>query len=186
MSEGRFLKDGVHAMRYRILLITLPLILLFAALACAGCVSVNGQADSTGPTPVDLPVHTLTLDEVRDLSMSIQSKSEMATGFPVPLPVIDGKVLEARLLPVEGVGDWVYTIEVSESPKTVFEWYSRAYPIANWQIDSAYETAEDGATTTTLEMMKGSAHSHITISPAGSGTQVEAQISIGGEDAITL
>ena len=186
MSEGRFLKDGVHAVRCRTLLITLPLILLVAALACAGCVPANGPADSPDPISVDLPVHTLSLDKVRDLSMSAQSKSEMATGFPIPLPVIDGRVSEARLLPVEGAGEWVYVIEVSSAPRTVFEWYSRVYPIANWQIDSAYESTEDGATTTTLEMTKGSAHSRITISPAGSGTQVEAQISIGGEGAITL
>ena len=172
-------------MRVRILIAFAPL-LLFAALVCVGCSPTGDVTDSADPIPVDLPAHTLPLDEIRDLSMSTQSKSEMAVGFPVPLPVIDGMVVEARLLPVEGAGEWTYIIELSSAPETVFEWYSRAYPIANWQIDSAQQITEDGEITTTLEMTKGSAHSRITISPVGSGTRVEAEISIGGEGAVAL
>ena len=172
-------------MRVRTLIAFAPLLLL-TTLICVGCTPSGSTIDSADPIPVDLPVHTLSLDQIRDLSMSTQSKSEMAAGFPVPLPVIDGMVVEARLLPVEGAGEWIYIIELSSAPETVFEWYSRAYPIANWQIDSAEQVTEGGEVATTLEMTKGSAHSRITIRPDGSGARVEAEISIGGEGAVAL
>ena len=176
---------------------TNPAVLLLsvalAALMMGGCSQLGSGEDtesssaaSSEPVAIELPEHTMSLEQIRGLSMSTGDKSEMATGFPIPLPVVDGEVIQARPLPVEGGGEWAYTIKVAEQPATVTEWYSRAYPIANWQIVAAYEYTDEGIDFTVLEMTKGGAYSRISISPTDDETLVEAQISIGSGEATTL
>ncbi len=174
-------------MKHKAVLLTLVLMLvLTVTTGCASSDAPDETSETSASTPIALPEHTLTLDEVREMSMSVSDKSEMATGFPTPLPVIDGTVLAVEQLPVEGGGEWFYAIETTESPETVLEWYSRAYPIANWQVTSAYEVTRNDSTVTTLEMTKGDASSRVTIQSTDVGTLVEVHIAIGSEGAVTL
>ena len=173
----------------------LDIVLLFAcgtlvafALVLAGCTNaadISSPAPAPAPAP-ELPERTLTLDEIRDLSMTSQAKAALHAGFPTQLPVMDGRVLDVRPLPVEGGEEWTYALQVEYPYAVVFEWYSRAYPVASWQIASLSTLGSDEGGGVLMELHKGDAVSRITILPEEDGARVEAGISIGSQGSLEL
>jgi hypothetical protein len=168
-------------------------VVMALVLGVAGCASSSTAEDSSAdssavsPGPPQIPERTLSLTEISELSMSSEAKGALYEGFPIQLPVMDGEVIGAAPLPVEGGGEWTYEILVVEPFEVVFEWYSRAYPIASWRIiELRTVSGSNGEPGVYLQFGKGNALSRITILPKGDSTSVEAGITIGADAAVEL
>jgi len=135
------------------------------------------QDSSPGPVVEE----TLTLGEIGEWAMPLETKaSTLIPGFPAQVPVIEGDVTATEVLPVaEGAGEWTYTLVTAHAYADVVEWYSRAYPMANWQIDSVSEAGRTGTPATTLRMFKGDAHSTVTVRDSSAGATVDAIVGLG-------
>lgn len=150
-------------------------ILWLFALALAGCGRESGAPSA--PVRSAAPADTLTIDEIRDMSMSTDDKRRaMPPEFPSPVPVIEGEIAEASA----AGGVVFYTLRAAGSHEQTAEWYRRMYVIANWTLirDSSVEGPE--GPTRILQFEKGDAGSTISVrSGNGGGSVVEGTVTVG-------
>lgn len=104
---------------------------------------------------------------------------QLPKGFPVEVPVPDGRVSTADVQGSGGQEAWVYDMTVAAPVAAIADWYSAAYTNANWELASSRPSAS-GGDSVTLVFAKGDAESLIALTPAnGSTTRVQASIGIG-------
>jgi len=107
----------------------------------------------TTATPVQEPIEPMTPAEKR---------SVMAEGFPVEIPVPQGRVTRAQ---AQGAEAWDYEIHVAASPQALHDWFASTYSGRNWTVVGEGPLSDGGSY---LELKKGTAESRVDI-PNGHG-----------------
>lgn len=93
-----------------------------------------------------------------------EKSSQIATSFPLEVPVAAGKVLRGE---AQGDSAWDYELLVSARSADVSAFYLSAYRAANWQVASEAQVGEDGHR---FGFVKGDAQSEVTIEPQENDT----------------
>ncbi len=146
------------------------MVIVALTLAVSGCVA-------EAPEP-------LTLDQIRDMSMSTEQKQlDMPEGFPLQVPVIEGEVVVASVYD-QGNGVWLYDLRTEHAWASAAEWYRRMYPIANWELLS--EVPMSNGEVITLEFAKGDARSTVVVRYEDGGALVEASVALGAPASDTF
>lgn len=141
----------------------------------AGC-AASGTREPAAVEPVAAPVNTLSLDEIRELGMTMAEKRRvMPPEFPTPVPVMSGEVVEASA----AGGVVFYTLETPGSAQRAAEWYRRTYAIANWTPLSERTVPGPDGSIRVLEFEKGDAKSTISVREDGDASIVEGTVSFG-------
>lgn len=108
--------------------------------------------------------------------MSIEQKRKiMAEGFPVEVPVPDGRVGSAS---TQGPDAWSYEVEVPNSPDALYDWYFAAYTGRSWTVVGEGLLSDGGSY---LELRKNAAQSRVDIlsDPDSSGTTARVVVGVG-------
>lgn len=150
-----------------------------ALLGVASCVAGCGSAEvAENPVLVDeavpdfpAPVSPMPVDERR---------RALPSGFPLEIPVADGRVLSAELASASPTGLYSYEIEIDASPEQALEWYRDAYLGANW---SGVGSVTTGDVLSGLSFAKGGLGSMVHAEPVGSGNAV-VRVDFGGRTLV--
>ncbi len=109
-----------------------------------------------------------------------ERRSELASGFPIEIPVPDGAITRTD---AQGDSAWVYEMSVNAQPFDVAAWYRAAYASANWQLVRD-EVAESGGM---LIFVKGAgAQSKLQLTTEPGGTNITASVGVGEAVGETL
>jgi len=111
-------------------------------------------------------------------------KVQLPAGFPIEVPVPDGRVESASEQTNEGgTGAWTYDL-VSEAPAgDLVAWLLRIYSLRGWDLREQTE-GPDGSVR--LVFVKGGAQSAIKVVPLESGARVQGSIGLDVPVADTL
>lgn len=151
-------------------------IVLLCSLTAAGCGRTPGAGPADSVEPVAVPVDTLTMDEIRSLSMPTAEKQQaLPPELPVQVPVIRGEIAEASA----AGGVVFYRLQVAASPERTEEWYRRMYVIANWTLVSQRGFEDPGGPIRLLQFEKGDAKSSVSISENGETSAVRGTVTVG-------
>ena len=146
--------------------------------AVAGGIVGCGRPDSGDSAAGSQQSGSATQAAVEAMPIEIRNV-QLPKGFPVEVPVPDGRVSTADVQSSAGQEAWVYDMTVVSPVAAVADWYSGAYANANWVLSSRRPGA-GGGDSVTLVFAKGDAESAIALGSApGSTTRVQASIGIG-------
>lgn len=91
-------------------------------------------------------------------------RSDLPTGFPLQVPVLDGRVTRAVVQHPGAV--WLYDLETSLTVDAAVAWYRDAYLGADWTISAQSARGMATARAVTLDMKKGDgAQSLVRVTP---------------------
>lgn len=156
-------------------------VLVASVVGCRPSLTGPGAQGGASGGAVDAGIEAsrpLTLDEIRDLGMTMAEKREsLPADFPAPVPVMAGEVTEAG----SRAGVVFYTVHVDAPMGSAQEWYRRTYEIANWRVVESRSVDGPDGLTAVLAFEKGSgARSDVSIRPDGErGAIVEGTVSLG-------
>ena len=166
-----------------------PVVLVLAATALVGCVAQGGDTGASSPASTVASVAPEQAgpganrgagDAGKVSPLAAERRSQLASGFPIEVPVPDGAVTRAE---AQGDSAWIYELSVDAQPFDVAAWYRAAYASANWQLVRD-EVASSGGT---LIFVKGAgAQSKIRLIAEPGGTKVVASVGVGEAVGETL
>jgi len=91
-------------------------------------------------------------------------RSDLPTGFPMQVPVLDGRVTRALVQHPGAV--WLYDIETSLTVDAAVAWYRDAYTRADWTVSAQSAKGMAQARAVTLDLRKGDgAQSLVRVTP---------------------
>lgn len=91
-------------------------------------------------------------------------RSDLPTGFPMQVPILDGRVTRAIVQHPGAV--WLYDIETSLTVEAAATWYRDAYTRADWTVSAQSAKGMAGARAVTLDLRKGDgAESLVRVTP---------------------
>lgn len=162
--------------------VALALVLATGLTACGTGSDQSGSSTSGGTGEQGAPVapekrapgsNQDAGDAAKVTPLSAERRSELASGFPIEVPVPNGSVSRAE---AQGDSAWVYEMSVEAQPFDVAAWYRAAYASANWQT-ARDEVASGGGT---LIFVKGAgAQSKIRLTAEPGGTKITASVGVG-------
>jgi hypothetical protein len=131
----------------------------------------GGCAPKATPAPAQSAV-TTGVPQIARMSAD-KKRSEIASSFPIEVPVPEGRVLRGE---AQGADVWDYQLEMPKGAADVVTWYMTWYPKAEWQLIGD-EVAGAGRR---LTFSKGGYAADITVTPDGSDrTKVTAIVGMG-------
>lgn len=149
----------------------------------AGCTQPAAPSGSTRPTPPQSPaVEREAGDPSAVTAMSLERKREvLPPGFPIQVPVVDGRVVRVLEQDQQGDGVWLYDIEVEAKAVDVVAWYESLYTAAEWQLVDKVAEAQQGRSAVRLRLVKGSGAESVVriVDDGGRRTTVSGSIGIG-------
>jgi hypothetical protein len=171
----------------RLLVVTALATCLLALAGCAGQGSGTAASSTTSTTGAQAPAeqrgpgaNQAAGDPSKVAPLAAERRSELASGFPIEVPVPDGAVTRAD---AQGDSAWVYELSVGAQPFDVAAWYRAAYASANWQLVRDQVASSGG----TLIFVKGEgAQSKIRLTAEPGGTKVTASVGVGEPVGETL
>jgi hypothetical protein len=105
--------------------------------------------------------------------LPIERRSELASGFPLEVPVADGSITGSE---AQGNAAWTYEMTIAATPFDVAAWYRDSYAAANWGVVRDQVGANGGA----IIFAKGAgAQSKIRLAAVAGGTTVLASVGVG-------
>lgn len=108
--------------------------------------------------------------------ITLEERANLPEGFPIEIPALSAKVIQAEMTGDPDVGPWHYVLESESSPEDVVAWYREAYAGRSWHVVTDVEEADGYA----LALTKGAgAWSIVRVSPSGEGSRVECWAGIG-------
>jgi hypothetical protein len=141
---------------------------LLALVLAAGLLGACGTKAPTAPTSKAPDTSVAALTQMTPA----EKTSQIATSFPIQVPVAAGAVVRAE---AQGDSAWVYQIIVSGEVAPVRNWYRQMYGNANWAV------VREGDNELTLQ--KGSAETRLQFESVDNGnearTQVTAAVGVG-------
>ena len=102
-----------------------------------------------------------------------QKRSEIDSGFPLEVPVADGKIVRAN---AQGPDAWDYEILVPASPSAVSDFYRTSYLARSWLVTQERPLGGGGAEIT---FEKGGAQSRVSITPEAKGSRAVVILGVG-------
>ncbi len=160
-----------------------------SAMAFAGCSATGGDTgvSSTASTGAPLapekagPGANQGAGDAKKISpLAPERRSQLASGFPIEVPVPDGSVTRAE---AQGDSAWIYELSMDAQLFDVAAWYRAAYASANWRLVRDQVASSGG----TLIFVKGaSAQSKIRLIAEPGGTKVISSVGVGEAVGETL
>lgn len=130
---------------------------VLATALLGGCSLAKGFAPEG--TSTKAPPSVATPGELERMSAETK-RSEIATSFPVEVPVVAGEVIRGE---AQGGDAWDYQLMVPVAMGDVISWYATAYTRAEWQFIADNEAGSGRK----LVFVKGDAESEIIVKSAG-------------------
>lgn len=149
-------------MRSRATLALLALVLPVALGVAAGC----------SRTPAPAPAQSPAQAPVVSAMAAAQKRSEIATSFPVQVPVAQGEVARGQ---AQSASVWDYELAVAAPRESVAAWYRSAYGAAEWKVVGE-STSADGVLR--IQLMKGFAETQLDLAEEGGSTRVRAIVGL--------
>jgi hypothetical protein len=105
-----------------------------------------------------------------------QVRSEIASSFPIEVPVPAGQVARGQ---AQGSDAWDYEVVVEAPQADVVAWYREGYVGRSWQLVQERDVSADSSVGTELTLRKGAAESRIVVIEEGRRTRAKAVLGIG-------
>ncbi len=162
------------------------LVVCVFALSLAGCVDRPESAEQQPAAPLQDPAAQAPGQSVQfelvgtpatlDPMPRAQVASQIASNFPVEVPVIQGTVVRGE---AQGIDAWDYELTVKADAKAVTAWYQVALGNRDWLVTDVVDRSAEGGEGFQLTLVKGGAQKRVVVEPTGSGSRVSVVMGVG-------